>query len=141
MALSGQCAGTLNLRERLRQPGEHLVAVRGHDDEVLDPHPDVTGQVDARLDGYDVPGGERALGARGQARLPVDLKADPVPKPVAEVIPVPRLGDQRARGGVDILALGARRDGRGRLGLRALDEVVDLPGAAVDGAGGEGARA
>ena len=33
---------------------EHVAAVLGDDDEVLDPHAAAAGQVDARLDGHDV---------------------------------------------------------------------------------------
>ena len=77
------------------------MAVRGHDDEVLDPHPEVAGQVDAGLDRHDVPGGELAVSVGGEAWLLVDLEADAVAEAVAEVVAVARLFDQRPRDRVD----------------------------------------
>src|SRR5688500_13292252 len=78
----------LNPGEALRQSREDLVAAVCDRDEVLDPHPDLAGEVDPRLYRDHVPGGQLPVAARGQPRLLVDLEADPVTEAVSEVVAV-----------------------------------------------------
>ena len=80
-------------------------AVLGDDDEVLDPHAELARQVDARLDGDDFAGREHVVGARREARPLVDLEADAVAEPVAEVLAVAGLLDHLAGDRVDVLAV------------------------------------
>src|SRR5438270_9960114 len=99
------------------------------------------GQVDARLDGDDVAGGERVLGQRRQPRPLVDLEPDAVPEAVAEVLAVARVGDQLARGRVDVLAARARANLAERALLGLVNELVDLGGVRRQRTGRERARA
>src|SRR5437764_2095546 len=97
--------------EVLADGREDLRPVVGHHDEVLDPHPEASGQVDARFDGDDVPRLKRRLVALGQPRRLVDLEAHAVAEPVAELIAAPGLLDRPARGGVHLAAAGPRAHG------------------------------
>src|SRR4051812_38697562 len=59
----------------LRQRRDDLAALVGDDHEVLDPHADRAGHVDARLDGDDVPRLQRVLALLGEPRPLVHLEA------------------------------------------------------------------
>src|SRR5207248_10991797 len=61
----------------LRQPAQNVVALVGHDHQVLDPYPEATREVDARLDRDHVPGEQRPVRALGQAGAPAALPAPP----------------------------------------------------------------
>src|SRR6185503_1452181 len=63
-------------------------AVVGDDHQVLDPHTEVAGQVDPRLDGDDFVPRQQVVGAHREARTLVDVEADPVAEPVAEMLAV-----------------------------------------------------
>src|SRR3954451_734973 len=104
-ARSGKPARTalLDGPQRLGQAAEHLVAGRRERDEILDAHADGAGDVDPRLDGDDVACGKRVGAELREARALVDLEADPVPEPVAEVLGVAGLVDDGARDRVDLL--------------------------------------
>jgi len=71
----------------------------------------------------------------------VHLEADAVPEPVAEVLGVAAVVDDRARDRVYLAAARARADRRERLALGAQDELVDRAVARVELTGREGARA
>src|SRR5680860_32970 len=78
----------------LGQTAEIATAVLGDDDEILDPHAELTGQVDARLNRHHFAGGEHVLRARREARLLVHLEPDAVAEAVAEALAVPGGGDR-----------------------------------------------
>ena len=78
---------------RLRQP------VLGDDDQVLDPHPELAGQVDAGLDRDDFARGEHVVGALREPRPLVHLEADAVAERVAEVLAVAGVVDHLAGDG------------------------------------------
>ena len=120
---------------------QDVAPVRGHDDEILDPHPAAARHVHARLDGHHVAGLEHVVARARQPRRLVDLEPDAVAEPVAEVVPVPLGGDQVARHGVDLAARRAGPHGVERRLLGAQDEVVDLRQVVVELAGGPRARA
>ena len=65
----------------------------GRDDDVLEPHPEPTGEVDARLDAERVARLERRRVARDHVRILVRLGADAVPDAVHEVLAEARVGD------------------------------------------------
>src|SRR6185436_19398151 len=62
----------------LRQRRDDLAALVGDDHEVLDPHADRPGDIDARLDRHDHPGGERVLASRGPSWT---SRPTPCPRP------------------------------------------------------------
>ena len=98
------------------------MSVPGDDDEILDPHSQLAGNVDPRLDRHHLAGLEHVLGAVRDARRLVDLEADTVAEPVAEALAVAGLLDDLAGDGVDRLTALAGRDrleGR-RLGSRTV---------------------
>ena len=100
-------------RELLRETREHHRGAVCDDHQVLDPHAELAGQVDARLDRHDAARLERLL-AR-DPRQPgslVDLQPDPVAEAVAELIAAPGRLDHLAGGGVHLPARGPRGDGR-----------------------------
>src|SRR5438105_2567228 len=111
----------------LRQPAQDVVALVGHDHQVLDPYPEATREVDARLDRDHVAGEQRPVRALGQAGALVDLDADPVPEAVAEMLAVAPSVDHRPCHGVDLATAGARlhRLDTGELG--AEHQLVDVP--------------
>ena len=90
--------------ELFRSLGDDLCAVFMQDHNVLDAHTELAGDVDSRLradraaDGHDGLAGEVCAGQL------VDIKAEGVPEAVAEVLAVAGLGDDVARGGVDLIA-------------------------------------
>ena len=61
-----------------------LETVVRDDDVVLDPDAEPAREVDARLDGDDVAGGERVGALGGEPRRLVDLQPEPVAEAVAE---------------------------------------------------------
>src|SRR3954464_4720754 len=72
----------------LRVAGQPLAAVRGDDDQILDPHAASAGQVDPRLNCDDH---ARLEGCGGRGRQPwilVDLQTDPMAGAVLEVLRV-----------------------------------------------------
>ena len=78
--------------ELLREPGQHLAAAVGHDDQVLDADAELARQVDPGLDRHRVAGLQRALRGLRQPRRLVHLQPDPVAEAVPEAIaePAPR---------------------------------------------------
>src|SRR6476659_2330970 len=114
--LRGRSADELEL---FRQRAEVAQPVLADDDQVLDPDAKAARQVDAGLDGGDLPRGEDVVGALREPRALVDLEADPVPERVAEVLAVPGAVDHPAGSAVDVLALdpGGDRLQPGLLGL------------------------
>ena len=64
--------------------------------------PAVAREVDARLDGDDVAGGERVGRLGGEPRRLVDEQADAVAEAVAEVVAEAGGRDHVARGGVGV---------------------------------------
>ena len=81
---------------------EDLAAVGGHDDQVLHANADVSGQVDAGLDGEDLPLADGLVVCGGDvARLVVD-EADLVAKAMREVIAPAGVLDDLACGEVDL---------------------------------------
>jgi len=57
----------------------------------------------------------------------VHLEPDAVPEAVSEVVAVPGVADQVARGGVHVPDVGARPGGVEAGSLRGRDQLVDLP--------------
>src|SRR6185436_9565019 len=102
---------------------------------------DVAREVDPRLDRHDVPRLEHRVRLGPHVRLLVDGKADAVTEPVAVVLGHPGLADRLPGHSVDVLAEGARLDGRERVELRRETEVVEVAEAALRLAGEEGPRA
>src|SRR5438132_9672846 len=120
---------------------EHLAAVLGHHDEVLDPHAEAAREVDPRLDGDDVARHERVARLRSERRRLVYLEADAVPEPVAVRLAVARSADRRARHLVDVPAGLARPHRLERAPLRVAHELVDARRLVVELTGGERAGA
>ena len=100
---------------------EPASAVLGDGDDVLDPDAELSGQVDAGLDREAHARHQRLLLALDHVRRLVGGDADAVAGPVDELLAVPGLGDQPARGPVDLLAgdAGPDRVDPGLLRLRA----------------------
>src|SRR6201995_63315 len=111
-----------------------------HDHQVLDPHPELAGQVDAGLDGDDITAGQHRVRALRHARRLVDLQPHAMPQAVPEVLAVARGGDDLARRRVGLAAARPGADGvqSGQLGLA--DEVVDLQAGVGEVPGGQRAR-
>src|SRR5918911_4088141 len=97
LTTSATAASLVNGHELLRERGQDLGAVVSDDDEVLDADAAAALEVDARLDGHDVPGSERVRGRVGETRRLVDLDADAVAEPVAERGAEPFARDDVAR--------------------------------------------
>ena len=124
--------------ELFRSLGDDLCAVFVQDHNVLDAHTELAGDVDSRLradraaDGHDGLAGEVCAGQL------VDIKAEGVAEAVAEVLAVAGLGDDVARGGVDLIAGDAGAGGGDTGKLRFEDDVVDVlhfVGSVADGDG------
>src|SRR5918995_5250867 len=109
---------------RVVQP---LGALAGHDDLVLDPDAEPSLQVDPRLVREGHAGLERRLVALDDIRGFVQLEPDPVARPVDEPIPIPGIGDELARGPVDLLGGHPRTDRLERRLLRRAYDPVDRP--------------
>src|SRR5207248_4761211 len=122
-------------RELLRGWREDLTAVGGDNYEVFDPHAESPRHVDARLDRHRVARDQLSLRSNREGRLLVDLEANPVAEPVAELIPVAAVGDDASRDAIELPPTDAcpRLRQRGALGL--LNEAVDGGGLLVDGSG------
>src|SRR5690606_141456 len=105
----------------------HAGHARGEgDDDVLDTHAEVPGQVDPRLDGEAHPGLDRRLGALDHVGRLVRRQADAVTRAVHEVLAEPGVVDDGTGRAVHVLAGGSRPDGvDGRL-LGGTDDVVHL---------------
>ena len=90
--------------------------------------PKRAGQVDAGLDRDDVRPPRSSSSERGrEARPLVDLEADAVAEPVAEVLAVAGLGDHLAGDRVDLLAARPRRATASSAATCARsDQLVDL---------------
>ncbi len=115
----------------LCEPAQHLGAVFGHDDEVLDPHSAEAGEVDPRLDGDDVAGDE--LPRRGRERGDsCTSRPTPWPSPWSTRGPPPRSPcgrSRRARGSRH--RRGPRRaplPGRSRRPIRLAQRFGELAG-------------
>src|SRR5215207_2043856 len=116
--------GLMNGREFLGERGQHIRPVVPDDDEVLDPDPAQPAQVDAGLDGDDVPAREHVAGLRREPRRLVDEQADAVPEPVAERLAEPLPVDPTPRDPVHVLALFTDAYGGERLLLRRQADLV-----------------
>ena len=94
--------------------------VGGDDDGVLDADATVLGEVDARLDGDDVAGGERSIGRRGHPGSSWMSRPTPWPVPWTKASPQPASAITAAAGRVDVAGGDARphRGDAGRLGAR-----------------------
>src|SRR5690348_18313724 len=88
----------------LGEAAEVAQSLLANDDEVLDPHPELTGQIDPRLDRDDLAGLQHVVGAARQTRALVHLESDTVAKAVPEALAVPGPFDELPRGFVDVLA-------------------------------------
>src|SRR5581483_7041833 len=78
----------------LREPGQVLEAVLGDDDVVLDADAEPALDVDPRLDGDDVARRQRVVRLGREPRRLVDVEAETVPEPVAELaLEVARVDD------------------------------------------------
>ena len=66
---------------------ERIGPVRAHHHDVLEPHPEATGEVDPRLDREGVAHRQRRPVPGHQIGILVLLDPDPVPGPVDEVLP------------------------------------------------------
>ncbi len=120
-------------RQLLGEQRQHLLTARGHDDEVLDPHAQPAGQVDAGLDRHDVTDQQRILARQArEARPLVNLEPDAVAETVAEVIALPRLLDHLACDRIDLFAVRTGLDRGERPFLGFQHERVDLPGSRGD---------
>ena len=102
------------------------MTVRGHHDQVLDPRPAATRQVDPGLDRDHVAGLQPGLGGPREPRRLVDIEPDAVAEAVAEVIAMPGGGDQVAGDRVDLAALETRPDRRERRLLRVQHGRIEL---------------
>src|SRR6266511_1421800 len=100
-----------NRHEFLGERGQHLTAVLGDDDQILDPDHAEAGEVDPRLDGDDVSGLELVFRLLREPRRLVDEQADAVPEAVAELLAEAGRVDPPARGRVGGTAGDARTDG------------------------------
>ena len=126
------------LLEVVREPGQHLAAVLGHEHEVLEPDAADRRVVAARLDRDDVAGDERAAGQQPHVRAFVHLEADAVPEAVEEPAVEHLAGRLRALGRIpgglvhlagsveDRPAVDARADERRRRVERRLGQRVPL---------------
>src|SRR3954467_13260477 len=72
----------------LRGRRQDVGTIAADDHQVLDPYAEAAGQVHAGLHRDRVSRRQRALPARGQPRLLVDLQADAVAEPVSELLAV-----------------------------------------------------
>src|SRR5919198_1072808 len=110
----------------LGEARKDLGAVVRDDDEVFDSNASLAGQVDPRLDGDDVSGGERVLRGLAETRRLMYLDPEPVSKTVAEPLAEAGLVDERTRRrvGVDPGSPCANRF-EPRL-LRMVGDCVDL---------------
>ena len=100
---------------RLRASREHVAAVLGDHDEVLDPRPAAPGHVDPGSTVTTLPGLQPRLGGPCQPRRLVRDEPDAVPEPVPEVLAMAGGGDEIARDRVDLAprrARAARRPAR-----------------------------
>src|SRR5215218_11438455 len=100
--------GLMNGRQYLRERRQDLGAVLADHDQVLDPDPAQAAQVDPRLDGDHVAGGEHVRRLRREPRVLVDEQADAVAEPVAERFSEALALDSPPRDGVDVLPTLAR---------------------------------
>src|SRR5690606_2136014 len=127
----GSCPVVLPDRQEVARRGVEAARAVGRvgrerDDDVLDPHAEAAGEVDARLDGEAHAGLDRAVLALDHVRRLVGRGPDPVPGAVHEVLAVPGLDDHGARGPVDVLARRTGAHGVDPGLLRAAHDVVDL---------------
>src|SRR3954470_2519920 len=125
----------------LRERREELDPLLPDDREVLDANAAEARHVDPGLDRDDVPGLERVRRLRRQARRLVDLQADAVPEPVAELLAVAGLVDDPARDRVGLHPRHAGANLRERRLLRLAADVVDPPQLLRKRTRGERARA
>src|SRR3954469_6851484 len=141
MTLAADLPALVDELQLLRQAAEVATALGGDDHQVLDPYTKLARQVDAGLDRHHFAGLEHVLGALRDARLLVDLDADPVAEPVAEALAVTGGGDPLTGDAVDVLGLDAGRNGLERGFLRLVHGLVDGAGGLAGIAGGKGAGA
>src|ERR1041385_3005391 len=119
-------ASLVDGHELLGEAREDLRAVLADDDEVFDANASLARQVDPRLDGDDVSGGERVLRGLAETRRLVYLDPEPVPKAVAEPLAEAGLLDERPRRGVGVDSGRPCANGfKSRL-LRLVGDCVDL---------------
>src|SRR5436190_6484134 len=127
--------------ELFREAEQDLGAVVGDDDQVLDPDAAPPLEVDARLDRDHVALRERVGRRLRQPRRLVDVDADAVPEPVAEVVAEAGFRDHVARGRVGARAVDARARRLQPAQLRLEADVVGALQLAGQRAGRERPRA
>src|SRR5215207_3811060 len=133
---SAGCAprASIQRHELLREPGQPLVSLVGHRDEVLDADSEFAGHVHARLHRDEVAALERSVGRTCQARFLVDLEPDPVAQAVLEGQAEAGL-DHPAREAVHLTADRARPHRLERRLLCSPYDLIGLEGAVVQRAG------
>src|SRR5262249_19664629 len=99
--------------------------------DVLQPQPEATGDVDAGLDGEDVPRLHRRVVARDDVRVLMGLDTDPMAGAVHEVRPEAGGGDDPASGVVDLGRWAPRSHRAYRGFLRLLQHRVRVPNLAA----------
>ena len=116
------------------------MAIFRGDDDILDPHADVAGEINPRLDAETVARFQNHFAAADDVRLLVHVHAEPVPGAVHEILAVPGIGDDLPRGGVHRSAghPGPARPAPSH--VRAIHDVVDLLGLRGGFADRHGAR-
>src|SRR6476659_151519 len=123
------------------QGTEVAVTVLADDDQVLDPHSQLTGQVDAGLDRHHFARRQHVVGAGRETRRLVHLQPDPVAEAVAEALAEPGGGDRLAGNPVKRFAVDSGGNRIERRRLSAADGLVDLTGALSWLANGKSSRA
>src|SRR4051812_17822724 len=105
---------------------ERIKAVVGTHDDVLDARAVLALDVDARLDAERVANFDRLVVAGDHVRILMTFEPNSVSGSMDEQVTHARLGDDRARRGVDLLALDTRPNRVARRLLRVLKDVVQL---------------
>src|SRR4051794_2440173 len=106
----------------LRERGQDLAPLLGHDDQILDATPPHTGEVEPRLDGDHVSDGEHIGRFRPHRGCLVHLDPDPVAEAVTVCVAEAGRGDRHARCCIDIPSVGAGTYGVEPVALRLRHE-------------------
>ena len=102
------------------------MTLRRRDHDVLHPHPELAGEINAWLDAEAVAWLEDDFAAADDERLFVDVHPKAVPGAMHKILPKACLGDNAPRGGINRPAGDARLTRHSSRHVGAIDDVVDL---------------